>query len=475
MTNQVAQFVQASRNFSFLIQPALVLGGDLAAAEAYVYSDPDAAMGKARRFSETLAKMVLRQAGLPTPQNQSQRVRDLFAAGLIDARLRGLFDLIRHAGNMAVHDHSGDAQKALEVVEVCFELSAWWYRRETGTAVSHAFSPPVRVPTTEEKLLSQLQGLEAQLTGMQMAMEEGFAATGVRDPQPWIAIHSNTPDPLVWRGGSEVVCDSTTYLVHDPVESVTATDGSGTMMEADAHTLDSTARPVRLRAIRTDRPGRSAEELTRGLKAQAAFLDTRRPRRGMPTLVSQQHAGRLHTLVTAAPQAVTWRKMFGDGREPVDPLVLPAALDVVIAVANGLAELHRAGQGHRAVGATSVLVTTAGRRGLLRDLGCAWWPSMSELSLDYIAPEQVSMARGVPGPPTDVFQLAALLQHTCTGIRPGAGRAVPLRTFFPGVPVNLDELLERSLDPDPSRRPGMAALAAGVRHSGGQLQSEAMA
>ncbi len=53
------ELARRSPNFGFLLEyePLLVMDG--AAAEAYLYSDPDAAMAKARRFTETLAQLLV--------------------------------------------------------------------------------------------------------------------------------------------------------------------------------------------------------------------------------------------------------------------------------------------------------------------------------------------------------------------------------------------------------------------------------
>jgi serine/threonine protein kinase len=167
--------------------------------------------------------------------------------------------------------------------------------------------------------------------------------------------------------------------------------------------------------------------------------------------------------------------MFGDGRQPLDALVVPIALDAIAALADTLTALHRGGQAHRGLSGDSVLVTTKGRRGALRDLGSAWWPRRPGEGGRYRAPEQQAIAAGRPGPHTDLFQLSALLQHTCTGFQPAAGRPIPLRTFVPAVPDELDTLLAAALDPDPARRPNAGAFAAGLRQARQHLLSRGTA
>ena len=70
MAKSIDELAEWSLNFGFLLphEPLLVMDG--AAAESYLYSDPDASMAKARRFTETLAKLLVsstqtRSRGIP--------------------------------------------------------------------------------------------------------------------------------------------------------------------------------------------------------------------------------------------------------------------------------------------------------------------------------------------------------------------------------------------------------------------------
>lgn len=82
--------MSSSQNFWFLAEPALLLAGDAVAAEAYADSDPDAAMAKARRFSETLTKMLMRRAGLDPHnfRNHFTRIEALAQAAVIPEHVR---------------------------------------------------------------------------------------------------------------------------------------------------------------------------------------------------------------------------------------------------------------------------------------------------------------------------------------------------------------------------------------------------
>ncbi|MFI5911638.1 DUF4145 domain-containing protein [Dactylosporangium sp. NPDC051541] len=473
MTGHVQQLVNDSRNFRFLADPALagvpeatLLAGDAATAEAYVHTDPDAAMARGRRFTETLAEDVARRAAVTLRPRapQQQRTQSLFTAGAIPARVRDLLEIVRQYGNAAVHGYSGDRVKAMTVLQSCHELALWWYRERTGAAPGPAF---VRPDPPAQLTRAMLRDIEEQIDRLRAAFE------ATPPPVARIRIGSTTPDGRRWRGGSEVVGATGTYLVHDPVETVRAEDGAWTLMQAAGRHLDGAGRSVWLRGLRVDDDGPVAGRVRDGLDAQAACLE--RPAAGLPALVERHRDGDLHLLVLDAPAGKSWLEMFGDGRPGLDPFMLPLALAVLADVADGLAALHRRGHAHRVLDGHSVRVVLPGRHGRLRDPGLVGWPHRPGEGGEHPAPEQRALARGRPGPPTDVFQLAALL-HAGAGAGAGPGPvAVPLRDLLPTFPERLDQLLLRALDPDPGRRPGAGEIAAGLRQGRRELTAGVVA
>ena len=88
----------------------------------------------------------------------------------------------------------------------------------------------------------------------------------------------------------------------------------------------------------------------------------------------------------------------------------------------------------------------------------------------YMAPEQCDPARGVVGPPADVFGLAATLHHAVSGLRPfardGAARFPQLERDAPAlprrVPRELAALLSAGLARNLADRPTAAEFAAGL-------------
>ncbi|MCU7731068.1 hypothetical protein ODJ79_45775 [Actinoplanes sp. KI2] len=453
MTDELTALVDASPNFSFLAGHDPALAADAALAEYYFHSDLHGSLFKSRHFGEMLARTLLRRAGLRESRrdNQPALLGRLLEAEVIPASLPPIFTTVQQNGNDAAHDHAKDPVKALDSLRGCHQLGAWWHERETGQPLGRAFvlPPPPNVLTRE--LTARL---EEQLVRLTEAYEQGLSR-----PAPRLVIRAGRPDPHDWRGGTEVHLGDSSYLVHDPVDTVTAPNGSWRLMQADGHRLDQRSTRVRLRGLLVRDPTGPGGRLVEGLGAQAEFLG-RRPVRDGP----------LHVLVIPRPPGSSWTEMFGAGDRPLDPYAVPPAIDALIGVAGELTRLHRRRQAHRALDGDVILVPRQGRPAALRDPGRAWWPGLpGEGEVRYPAPEQRALAAGRPGPATDVYQLAALLQHTCAGHPPTAGAAIRLRVFLPGLPDQVDDLLRRALDPDPANRPAMSQLAAGLRQARGSV------
>ncbi|GLZ05949.1 type III restriction endonuclease subunit R [Actinomadura sp. NBRC 104412] len=143
MPEPIDELAKRSRNFGFLFQhePLLVIDG--VAAESYLYSDPDAAMGKARRFTETLVHLLINRTQTPVNgTTHGHRLQALTAAGVLAPNIQQAFDEVRKSGNRAVHTHWGDVREALKCVRTCFDLGVWYHRAVTGEAAPAAFLPP---------------------------------------------------------------------------------------------------------------------------------------------------------------------------------------------------------------------------------------------------------------------------------------------------------------------------------------------
>lgn len=166
MDERIRELARRSPNFGFLLdhEPLLVLDGT--EAEAYVYSDPNTALFKARKFGETLAAKLV-AAGRIQVSGTSQHARLLALArdGVIGPSQRQQFDELRTVGNEAVHTHYGEVRAALDAVRACFSLGSWFYRTVTGDRAPTAFVPPPdpATPPTDAADQTDLDLLRAQL------------------------------------------------------------------------------------------------------------------------------------------------------------------------------------------------------------------------------------------------------------------------------------------------------------------------
>jgi serine/threonine protein kinase len=166
------------------------------------------------------------------------------------------------------------------------------------------------------------------------------------------------------------------------------------------------------------------------------------------------------------------------GRLPV-----PRALELALAVADGLAFAHDHGLVHRDVKPQNVLLSNEGEVkvtdfGIARSLHVEHGMTQTGTVLgtgEYLAPEQAS---GRPiSPATDVYSLGVVLWELLAGDVPFSGEnfvAVALRHVNeppphlrerrPDVSPRLDAAVERALAKDPARRfPSMAAFAKELR------------
>ncbi len=268
-----------------------------------------------------------------------------------------------------------------------------------------------------------------------------------------------------WRGGDELRLDTACYLLHDPVDEDAAPDRSWVLRDATADQIEPTFRRVRVRQIIIGHSTPAARERRDGLHAQAGLLASLGGSAGLPRLLTRHEANDRTTLVTSLPVAPSYRELYRAGQEPLDRLAAADALATAVPVCQALARLHGRAHAHRALTMDAIIVTHP-RRGMLRDIGLAGFAARPGEGGSYQAPEQrrlTAAGRRPVGPATDVYQVAALLLHTLTGLPPAGGASPPVGATIRACPVELDEILARSLDPDPDGRPKILDLAEAFR------------
>jgi eukaryotic-like serine/threonine-protein kinase len=176
-------------------------------------------------------------------------------------------------------------------------------------------------------------------------------------------------------------------------------------------------------------------------------------------------------------------------------LPLRRAVELALAVAEGLAFAHERGLVHRDVKPQNVLLSSEGEVkvtdfGIARSLHVEHGVTQTGTVLgtsEYLAPEQ---AGGSPvSPATDIYSLGVVLWELLAGDVPFSGEnfvAVALRHVNepppslrerrPDVPPRLEAAVGRALAKDPAQRfPSMAAFAGELRTCLAELESEAPA
>lgn len=273
-----------------------------------------------------------------------------------------------------------------------------------------------------------------------------------------------------WTGGAEVTVADRVYLLHtDFTAERLSTDGSLLFRQARALRLVPAGRRghenawLRQIVVRHGRPG--ASSALSALEAERDMLARFDPARGLPRVTQMAADGRTATLV------LTWPASRSTGG-PCDTLqaeleARAAQLDSwrMFRLISGLAglcdclgSLHESGVTHRDLTPAGIIAFDSGQL-VLRDLGLAaheYQPG--ESSAEYLAPEQRLGSRDRPGPPTDVYQLAAVAYHLLTGVPPHPRLPLPLNAQVPGVPGRLGAVLDVALAADSDTRPGIRSL-----------------
>ncbi|WP_433524036.1 DEAD/DEAH box helicase family protein [Nocardia pseudovaccinii] len=139
----LVRLARQSRNFGFLLPhvPLLVAYG--AAAESYVFTDPNTSLIKSRQFGEALAADLIRRARIRnTGTTQFERLKALDKEGYLHGNVGATFHEVRTLGNNANHKDYDNADDAFRVLNCCFRLGVWYHRLLTSSREQIAFVPP---------------------------------------------------------------------------------------------------------------------------------------------------------------------------------------------------------------------------------------------------------------------------------------------------------------------------------------------
>ncbi|HEX4857727.1 MAG TPA: serine/threonine-protein kinase [Usitatibacteraceae bacterium] len=196
-----------------------------------------------------------------------------------------------------------------------------------------------------------------------------------------------------------------------------------------------------------------------------------------PNIITIYELGREGGLLFLAMELLAGRELRDWIR--AGPVPLPALLDVMVQVANGLAAAHQRGVIHRDIKPSNIMVCADGRAKLM-DFGIAR-TGMSDVktqtglilgSPKYMSPEQVTSAP--IDHRTDIFSLGAVLYEAATGKAPFNGADIGGLMFEianadpvapsqlnPELPAMFDLIVAKATRKDPQARyQGAGELAA---------------
>jgi tRNA A-37 threonylcarbamoyl transferase component Bud32 len=252
---------------------------------------------------------------------------------------------------------------------------------------------------------------------------------------------------------------------------VVATLGRGAMGEVYAAIDDVLGREVAIKTLR-------------GVNGElSARMFDERFRHEARAIASLAHPGVVQVFdvdIAASPPFLVMERVAGPSlaaRLDDGPLAIDEVRALGVQIGHALAAAHERGIVHRDVKPANILAAGAGRW-KLADFGVAHVPD-SSLTLTgqfvgspaYAAPE--ALTRGQLGPPGDVYGLGAVLYQAACGRWPRSEPSSPgiaallapppsLIGLAPHVPPALAAAIERALDPDPTKRPTAAELAAAL-------------
>jgi CheY-like chemotaxis protein len=226
-------------------------------------------------------------------------------------------------------------------------------------------------------------------------------------------------------------------------------------------------------AIKVVHPGIASDYLLREGRALAAIHHP-----GVVTVHTMGFHRETPFLVMERVRGLSLDRMLDDRRARGERFALVEALDLLVAAADALAVVHKAGLAHRDVKPGNVMLAPGGRV-VLMDFGLvlldADRPGHRSVagSLQYMAPEALTgdLAEG-DGHLVDVYALGVLAYETLTGIAPFDGEEaldlyrekmkVPLPRVGQhrsDVPAPLDDLIAQLMSADKSERPQGAEAA----------------
>ena len=176
-------------NFSFLENrwSDLAKLGNL--SEKYVYSDPNTSIIKQGMLSEMMVKYMLAYDGIEEPVNDNthaNRIRILKNRDLLPYEIDNTLYILRKARNDAAHEAMDENGKALNNLELLYELCVWFMQIYGDYDYQpRAYIPPIDFEISLEELTKENQELESRnktlLLEIQRIQKNGRADSNRRE------------------------------------------------------------------------------------------------------------------------------------------------------------------------------------------------------------------------------------------------------------------------------------------------------
>lgn len=173
-------------NFAFLRKDWPLLATIAEQAEAYLYTDPHAALMKLRLFGEKIAERVYAEAGLQggSRLDQMSRLREIQRRDLLGSISVDQLHRLRKMGNPAAHDLVGETKDALLGLRIAYLVA----KQVMHVLVRYQpderdYVPPERAEPAEEqlqRLKQKLADLEQKQKREQEAEEKALAKAAAK-------------------------------------------------------------------------------------------------------------------------------------------------------------------------------------------------------------------------------------------------------------------------------------------------------
>lgn len=156
-----------SSNFAFLAAHDERFARLGALAERYFFDDAPSALIKLRQLGEFIAKDVAARHGL-LPSNVAtfdEVLRALKLRSILPLEVANLFFHLKKVGNVAAHEHAGDARQALAALKIA-RAAAIWFHQSYGGAPDFKpgpFVPPTAPADANAALVAELEELRGRV------------------------------------------------------------------------------------------------------------------------------------------------------------------------------------------------------------------------------------------------------------------------------------------------------------------------